>query len=430
MFKKLKKLFIAAAVLAVCSCTFALFAGAETAEDALLSPGLNVIAAQCELVVSSLPGGEVLFSEDDIARAVGYTPDKITLTSRPNSAVGQLTMGGIVIPEGQVISAQNFGRMAFMPSSAPAERSAVFTFRADGSAYDHICVIRLLDESNREPSLDCATAAALTAKVSEGGICAGTLAASDPDGDSLCFEITEYPRHGSVMLSDRTSGRYLYRPTAGYTGRDSFTYTVRDEWGNYAGEAEVSLAVSRFSAPDFADMSGSTETFAQIVTAEGLMSGTLVGGQAHFYPEREVSRSEFTVNLMLAAGYEGDELPKNTPFADNGDIAASARPYIAKAYELGLTDGWIVDEMQVFLPNEPISLAEAARMTARLLGLEIAVEVSAPLGDAGWAKNEIAALCSAGIWVERSGISSSKVLYRAAAAEMLCGVLKISEVKI
>ena len=73
------------------------------------------------------------------------------------------------------------------------------------------------------------------------------LSHTNPDGDALVYEIVSYPKHGSVILSDAVSGKYIYRPTAGYTGKDSFKYTARDEWGNYAGEAEVRVTVSRFS---------------------------------------------------------------------------------------------------------------------------------------------------------------------------------------
>lgn len=403
---------------------------AEEAEAPMLSPGLAVIAEKCEMVVSGVPGGEVIFTLEDFERVLGYSPDEVTITSRPDLGVGQLTIGNIVIPEGQTLSAANLNRMSFMPSATPSGESASFRFRADSGAYDYICVIRLTDAGavNSAPSLECATAAALCAKVPEGGICGGTLAATDPDGDALVYEITKYPKHGSVRLTDRSSGRYVYSPTAGYTGRDSFTYTVRDEWGNYAGEAEVKVTVSRFSAGDYADMSGSAETFARIASSAGLMSGTLVGGEEYFYPDREVTRSEFTVTLMMAAGYDPEGAVRECVFSDADDISASALPYISKAYELGLTKGWIVDGEQLFLPNEPISLAEAAHMTARLLGIEYdgAVEVSVPLGSASWAKYEIAALCSAGFSLNQGSLSSSEKLDRARAAEIFCGVLNIA----
>lgn len=431
MFAKLRKITVLAVAFAALLAVMAVGAGAEEAQAPILSPGLAVIAEKCEMVVSGVPGGEVVFCLEDFERVLGYSPDEVTITSRPDLAVGQLTLGNIVIPEGQTLSAENLDRMSFMPSGVPSGESTTFRFRADSSAYEYICVIRLREagEVNSAPSLECATAAALCAKVPEGGICSGTLAATDPDGDALVYEITKYPKHGSVRLSDRSSGRYVYHPTAGYTGRDSFTYTVRDEWGNYAGEAEVKVTVSRFSEGDYADMSGSAETFARIASAEGLMSSTLVGGERYFYPDREVTRGEFIVTLMMAAGYELDGLDAEYVFADAEDIPASALPYIAKAYELGLTNGWIVDGEQVFLPNETISLAEAAHITARLLGLEYdgAVEVSSSLGSASWAKYEIAALCSAGFSIPAGDISASEALDRARAAEIFCGVMNIAD---
>ncbi len=430
MFEKMRRSLPFAAIFAVILSLFVFAAGAAESEAQLLSPGLEVIAARSEMVLSGVPGGEVIFTEEDFVRAVGYFPDEIKITSRPDPAVGQLTLGSVLIPEGQTLSGSNLDRISFMPSGNPGSTEACFSFSADGAAYDYTCYVRLMQagDTNTAPTLDCATAASLSAKVPEGGICGGTLAASDPDGDGLVFEIVSYPKHGSVRLTDRARGRYVYRPTAGYTGKDSFVYTVRDEWGSYAGEAEVKVTVSRFGTPEFADMSGSAETFARIVTSEGLMSGTLVGGEEYFYPTRGVTRSEFTVTLMMAAGIEADG-ENICVFADSEDIPAAARPYVSKAYEIGLTDGWIVGGKQIFMPDEEISLAEAAMMTSRLLGLEYegAVEVSASIGEASWAKYEIAALCSAGFSLGGDTFTSSTPLDRAAAAELLCGVLRIAE---
>ncbi len=395
--------------------------------EAILSPGLAVIAARCEMVVSAVPGGEVVFTGEDFARAVGYEPERITITSRPDSAVGQLTMGSVVIPEGQVLSRASLDKMAFMPSGLPAAEGTVFNFKADGSPYEYICVVRLTPagKTNSAPTLECATAASLSARVPEGGICGGTLAASDPEGDELVFEITSYPRHGSVILSDRSSGRYLYRPSAGYTGRDSFTYTVRDEWGSYAGEAEVKVTVSRLSSPDYADMAGSAETFARLAESEGLMSGTAYGNGNYFYPEKGMTRAEFTVTLLTAAGIDPDS-ESDCVFADRDEIPASARGFVAKAGELGLSNGWIKGGEQVFEPNREITLAEAAKMTARLLGLEYEGAVEVSLGGANYARYEIAALCSAGFGNAFADASPNGILTRAEAAEILCGVLSIA----
>ncbi len=415
----------------ICLCIFAALAVlpsfAEVEEEVLLSPGLEVIAARCGMVVSGVPGGEVILTREDFARAVGYVPESIKITARPDLAVGQLTLGSVLVPEGQVLSRASLDKMAFMPSELPSSADTVFYFTADGSAYEYACAVRLRDAgtTNNAPTLECATAASLSARVPEGGICGGILAASDPEGDEMVFEITSYPRHGSVILTDSSSGRYVYRPTSGYTGRDSFSYTVRDEWGSYAGEAEVNVTVSRFSAPDYADMAGSNETFARICEAEGLMSGTVYGGGNHFYPEKGMTRAEFTVTLLTAAGI-APEGEAECIFADKNDIPASALPYVATAQKLGLTSGWIIDGEQMFMPNAEITLAEAAHMTALLLGLDLDLAVEVSVGGANYARVELAALCSAGIAGAFSEVAPSEMLNRADAAEIFCSVLAVA----
>ena len=81
---------------------------------------------------------------------------------------------------------------------------------------------------------------------------------------------------------------------------------------------------------------------------------------------------------------------------------------------------------QVFEPNREITLAEAAKMTARLLGLEYEGAVEVSLGGANYARYEIAALCSAGLGNAFEDASPNEILNRAEAAEILCGVLTIA----
>jgi Bacterial Ig domain len=53
------------------------------------------------------------------------------------------------------------------------------------------------------------------------------LACSDPNGDKIALTIVSRPAHGTIGLVTKT-GSVLYRPAAGYTGADSFTYTASD----------------------------------------------------------------------------------------------------------------------------------------------------------------------------------------------------------
>ena len=67
---------------------------------------------------------------------------------------------------------------------------------------------------------------------------------SDPDGDTLSITGVTAPAHGTaVVLNTRVS----YTPTAGYTGADTFTYTITDGKGGTA-TATVAITVQPVAA--------------------------------------------------------------------------------------------------------------------------------------------------------------------------------------
>lgn len=55
------------------------------------------------------------------------------------------------------------------------------------------------------------------------------LQGSDPDGDELSFAVEENPAHGALENLGALSGHVTYRPTAGYSGADQFTFVVLDD---------------------------------------------------------------------------------------------------------------------------------------------------------------------------------------------------------
>lgn len=63
---------------------------------------------------------------------------------------------------------------------------------------------------------------------------------TDPEGDALALSTVSAPAHGSATLN--ANGTITYTPTAGYSGGDSFTYTVKDASGAQ-DSATVSLVV-------------------------------------------------------------------------------------------------------------------------------------------------------------------------------------------
>ncbi len=82
---------------------------------------------------------------------------------------------------------------------------------------------------------------ALTVAVNSAATLVAVLANdSDPDNDPLSITAVSVPAHGTATIG---SGGILYTPAAGYTGSDSFSYTISDGRGGSA-TATVSITVT------------------------------------------------------------------------------------------------------------------------------------------------------------------------------------------
>ena len=113
------------------------------------------------------------------------------------------------------------------------------------------------------------TADAQSVTTTEGTAVPITLAGSDPDGDELTYALVTQPAHGLLtgLLPTLT-----YTPAAGYSGTDSFTFTVNDGLATSA-PATVSITVTPVNdAPAAADDSYSVNVNKQLkVNAPGVL---------------------------------------------------------------------------------------------------------------------------------------------------------------
>lgn len=105
-----------------------------------------------------------------------------------------------------------------------------------------------------------------------------TLTGSDPDGDGLTFAVTLQPSSGTLS---GTPPNVTYTPNAGFTGNDSFRFTVNDGTVTSA-EATVSLNVNPLSnqAPVATDQSVTT---AEDVSVQIVLAATDANGDALTY---------------------------------------------------------------------------------------------------------------------------------------------------
>ena len=389
-----------------------------------LSPGLSVLADQTEMIASGLVAGEIRFSESEFVNAVGASFDAVTVTALPPASDGLLCLGEAPVAVNQRISAPSLDALRFVPTDGCRESS--FRFRASGD-YSIPCALRWTESANAAPVTEKAELDRALEVWTQCDIGAyGSLPGSDPDGDAIVFEVTEYPEKGLLTLSD--GGRYCYVPFSGMKGSDRFSYTVRDEWGHYAKPRTVTVQVDPAASNlALSDMEGHwAHNAALVMASENAMSLRSEDGALFFDPDREVSREDFVMTVMKALG-SGEIKPAPTVFSDDRDISEEASGYVARAYSLGLVRGSGGEGENPFRPKDPITRAEAAVILNGIVGAQ-ASDAVAVFADGGsvpvWARPSLSALTSAGIFSGNGdgSIDAESVLTRAQVAELLLRV--------
>ncbi len=346
----------------------------ERKTAAAVSYGLRVLAAREEMVISGLCGNELSFTVDDIRRAMNLSSlEYITVTELPATADGTLFVGSVGAAKGQVISAGSLGLLSFAAADDEKPSEATMKIAVNGSDYDITCRLCLLEELNYTPTVALASSVSLHIETYRGVPTVGTISAYDPEGDEMTFEIVRYAEHGRVTLRDRNTGAYVYAPDEGFTGKDSFTYVVRDRWGNYSTSATVSIEViSPPASVSYADIDGEENAGSILkVSALGLMNGTQVGADCYFKPAEEISRLEFLVTAMQAAGIGEKEVAAlGAPsVADVEDIPVAMRPYVSYALQKNYISAKPDAAGKLCLrADESISRAEAAVILSNIIG--------------------------------------------------------------
>ncbi len=425
-----KRTVVGALTAAACLSAGLTASAAET--RAVVSYGVNVLAAQLDMAVSGRVGNEIVLDAETFARNLNLSRiDYITVESLPRDTEGELLLGSSRVAAGQSISGANLSYLTFAAAGDDI-RHASFTFTANGSQSPTVCNLYLLDRGNSTPTLSYAPDLSLNVSTYRSLPVYGMLSAYDADGDEMTFEIVSYPQNGAIQMTDRSEGTYVYLPNDGYVGTDSFSYVARDRYGNYSAAATVNLRVSvSGTSVTYADMQDSEALGAALTLgAAGIMSGVQVGDRHYFYPERTVTRAEFLVMAMHAAGMQ--DLPDctETIFFDDAAIPTAMKPYAAAAYSLGYISGTNVAGNLCFLPNDEITCAEAAVMLDAILNLDAGAPAVTPTFADGstipaWARESVYQLHAEGILRPTDGcISANAKLTREETAKILSAVLE------
>lgn len=250
----------------------------------------------------------------------------------------------------------------------------------------------------------------------------GKLKAYDPDDDVASFEITTQPVKGSIELEN--DGSFVYTPNQDKKGKDYFGYKAIDESGNYSQEATVIVRISKQKEQvSYSDVEGTAgEYYAVALSESGIFTGEKIGGVYCFGPNKEVSRGEFLSMCMMAAGEPVISGVVSTGYADDSDIPAWMKSYVATAAMRGIDKGSVQEEGSVFQANAPITRAEAVLMLNRALSMNNVsyIELDETLGE------ETAQACAN---LSATGIFEGEVLpdklTRLEAAELIVNTLKV-----
>ena len=104
---------------------------------------------------------------------------------------------------------------------------------------------------------------------------------------------------------------------------------------------------------------------------QGILTGTTVDGKLYAYPDKGVTRAEFSVLLCRYLGINAsDYAGVVTPFTDLDPVDAWAGDYIRAMYSLGIVNGITQqDGTDIFDPQGTLTRSQAVTMLGRMLAL-------------------------------------------------------------
>ncbi|MGM9636869.1 MAG: Ig-like domain-containing protein [Eubacteriales bacterium] len=412
-------------ILAVSSMT--VFAGSE-----VVSPGLNVLASNLTMYKTGISDQTLSFTPEEFEEAVGVSQIKsITILSLPDADSGALYLSSTPVMVNQVISRKFLSALTFVPNgSGEVECSFRFGVVSSSQPLAFECLVSLVPGLNFAPTVTLPDSGYLSASTLAGIPLYGRLTGEDPEGDSLTFRITTFPKNGTLTITNREAGEYVYTPLDGFAGTDSFGYVAIDAYGNRGKEVTVAVVVEKNTVPvSYCDLSGDPcELAAYRLAEKNLMVGQTIGGKTYFDPAGAMTRAEFLALVMCINGQELDyQADASTSFEDDGGIPAYLRAYVSRAEEAGWIEGTATSAGSYFFPNQTITLSEAAQMIAEVMDYQYtgAAEVFADEEGSvpAWAQDSLFALTAAGILSRDELALSENGLTRSDAAILLCKLL-------
>ena len=370
-------------------------------------------AQALELRVSSLDGlalSAEVFSENEAFEGV-------YVASVPSQLDAEVSLGARTLRAGDVLDRSMLSQLLVLPAENRDASCELVYCPIEGGEVQPSRALELSILTGKNEAPVCRDVKFETYKNIAN---TGVLSASDPEGDTLTYQLVKEPKRGTVELSP--DGSFTYTPAQNKVGKDVFTYTATDSAGNVSNVANVTVKIVKpTDKAMYQDLAGDTLAYtAMWLKDRGVYTGKRIAGNLCFEPEGTLTRGEFLVMAMKLLGAEPESARLTSGFADESKTPAWMRPYIVSAFKSGMVSGVTSPDGMVFRPSSNLTRAEAAVMLQNILDLPQSQEAAVFSEDCAvpvWAQASVSALESAGISIPVT--TSAENLTRREAAELL-----------
>ena len=127
----------------------------------------------------------------------------------------------------------------------------------------------------------------------------GQVTASDPNGDTLGFSLTQGPAHGALTLNAAT-GAYTYTPGANYSGSDSFQVKIADPSGLFTTQT-VSVGVAAVNDGPVVEAAASITTQEDTPVSGQVVASDVDGEALSFATSQGPAHGALTLNAATGA---------------------------------------------------------------------------------------------------------------------------------
>lgn len=370
-------------------------------------------AQALELRVSSLDGlalSAEVFSENEAFEGV-------YVASVPSQLDAEVSLGARTLRAGDVLDRSMLSQLLVLPAENRDASCELVYCPIEGGEVQPSRALELSILTGKNEAPVCRDVKFETYKNIAN---TGVLSASDPEGDTLTYQLVKEPKRGTVDIAP--DGSFTYTPAQNKVGKDVFTYTATDSAGNVSNVANVTVKIVKpTDKAMYQDLAGDTLAYtAMWLKDRGVYTGKRIAGNLCFEPEGTLTRGEFLVMAMKLLGAEPESAHLTSGFADESKTPAWMRPYIVSAFKSGMVSGVTSPDGMVFRPSSNLTRAEAAVMLQNILDLPQSQEAAVFSEDCAvpvWAQASVSALESAGISIPVT--TSAENLTRREAAELL-----------